>query len=150
MNNPTPHMQAQIEHALGYHPPATSGVATQHEAVRAASIDYSKLLVQVVDNESPEMLMALDKVREAMMWANAAIACDRRHENQMGDYDAAYEAESNDCAVAERPPVTVDLLAEATGRLVEALGQIPMGVAESTGIDWMRRELTDMLSADRA
>lgn len=150
MNIDHQHLSQQIEHNLGYHPPTSAEVAERHERVRDAAIGFSERIVLLVDNTRPEMFVALDKIREAMMWANAAIACETEPHVVADGEGPPMDMGVNECAVAERPPVTVDVMAEALTRIGDAIGQIPVAVAESTGLDWMRREIDDLTAAPRA
>ena len=56
-----------------YHPPKTQAVAESHEDVRAQAYSLARHLNEILP-ESREKSIALTKIEEAMMWANAAIA----------------------------------------------------------------------------
>lgn len=68
----TPAERAQIETAFKHHPP-TGGKGDKHAAVREACrfAAYS-----IVGSQPPsrERALAITKLEEAMMWANAGIA----------------------------------------------------------------------------
>lgn len=65
-------MNEQIEKAFTYHPPKGDQSSRYHQ-IRAEA----KALALTIDRESPnsrEKSLALTKLEEAVMWANAAIA----------------------------------------------------------------------------
>ena len=66
--------EARIENVFSFHPAADQSVAQRHEHVREALKLTAVALVALVP-ECQERDVALDKLREAMMWANAGIAC---------------------------------------------------------------------------
>ena len=68
--------EARIENVFSFHPPADPSVAQRHEHVRDALKLAAVALVGLVP-ECQERDVALDKLREAMMWANAGIACNQ-------------------------------------------------------------------------
>jgi hypothetical protein len=62
----------QIQKAFTYHPPK-EGQPERYEHIR----EYAKSLARCVQDctpESREQSLALTKIEEAVMWANAAIA----------------------------------------------------------------------------
>lgn len=68
------------DHAPGafeHHPPTSDAVADAHAAVRSRCHDLHRFLVHTLPG-GDEKKQALDKVREAMMWANHAIAVKQR------------------------------------------------------------------------
>lgn len=67
--------QGDLENMLGFHP-ATEVTGAQHDAVRKASLDYGEFVLAVIPF-SRESAIFVTKLREAMMWANAAIACNQ-------------------------------------------------------------------------
>jgi hypothetical protein len=70
MSNPlTPE---DLVHRFAYHAP-TGGKAKKHEAVRAACLEAA-LEIAVHCPNSRELSLAITKLEEAMMHANAAIA----------------------------------------------------------------------------
>lgn len=56
-----------------HHPPSGEGVIERHQAIRAHADDFFNMIQQVCP-EGREKSLAITKVEEAMMWANAAIA----------------------------------------------------------------------------
>jgi hypothetical protein len=65
-----------IEDLFGYHPPADETVAQRHQEVRTGCAQLAGHLCEVCPS-SYELSLAIDKLREAMHWANASIACPR-------------------------------------------------------------------------
>jgi hypothetical protein len=63
-----------IEDMTAYHPPSNADVATQHLDIRTATKNFM-IAVNDIAPECPEKTTAINKAREAMFWANAAIAC---------------------------------------------------------------------------
>lgn len=62
-----------IENVFRYHPP-TSDKVEQHEAIR----DGGRVLAHLIDSQTPdgpEKTLAIRHVQQAVMWANAGIAC---------------------------------------------------------------------------
>lgn len=62
-----------LAHRFEYHPPKDAETRTAHERVRG----HSRRLAEELDAllpEGREKSLALTKIEEAMMWANAAIA----------------------------------------------------------------------------
>jgi hypothetical protein len=69
-------MESKIENWFTYHSPK-EGQPAQYQAIR----DAGKALAMVILNNTPgsaDQSAAIRKVREAVMTANAAIACDGR------------------------------------------------------------------------
>lgn len=65
-------MNPEIENKFTYHPPK-EGQPAKYEAIRAKA----KELAYLIDTECPnsrEKSLAMTKLEEAVMWANAAIA----------------------------------------------------------------------------
>jgi hypothetical protein len=63
----------QIENNFKYHTPGNPGVSNAHDAVR----HECKVLANILDDLLPpsrEKSLALTKLEETMMWANASIA----------------------------------------------------------------------------
>jgi hypothetical protein len=63
-----------LENWFTHHPPANEGVAQVYQEVRNGGREFAELIV----DECPlsyERDEALKKIREAVMWANAAVAC---------------------------------------------------------------------------
>lgn len=67
---PTPE---DVERAFTYHPPVGDQPA-RYEQLRGRGRDLAALIM-VNCPPGPERSTAIAKVREAVMWANAAIAC---------------------------------------------------------------------------
>lgn len=62
-----------LENLFSYHPPK-DGQADRYEMIRS----YGKKLAEYINllcPESAERTTAIRKVQEAVMWANASIAC---------------------------------------------------------------------------
>lgn len=75
MYEPHPRVTEQIEQAFVYHPPKHDQVGRFH-AIRQEALNFARLIAQTTP-ESREQSLALTKLEEAVMFANAAIA---RHE----------------------------------------------------------------------
>ncbi len=71
----------RIDRNHKHHPPSSQQRADKHEFVREITADCAKSLVETCP-VSRELYLALSKMEEAMMWANAAIA---REENEDGE-----------------------------------------------------------------
>lgn len=63
---------AELDRRFSFHP-ADDDAASCHEAVRAAARGMALSVLQVT-GPGREQALALTKIEEAMMWANAAIA----------------------------------------------------------------------------
>lgn len=63
----------ELRNRFGYHP-ATPETIPLHENVRALSLELAVIFDQGLP-EGREKALALTKLQEAAMWANAAIAC---------------------------------------------------------------------------
>ncbi len=81
--------QDYLEVHFTHHPPTDDRIAQMHEAVR----EHCKGLAAVVTFLPPtrERSLALTKIEEAMMWANACIA--RNHESILKNLDAQETAQ---------------------------------------------------------
>lgn len=64
----------ELENWFTHHPPANEGVAQVYQEIRNGGLELAKLIVDECPR-SHERDEALRKVREAVMWANAAVAC---------------------------------------------------------------------------
>lgn len=62
---------------FAYHRPRDQQVVDAHQRVRSACYRVAQTLVEVAD-DCRELSLAITKLEEAMMWANAAIA---RHQS---------------------------------------------------------------------
>jgi hypothetical protein len=63
-----------LENVFTYHPPTGPEQIATYQRVR----DGGKALAQLIDAsapDGPEKTLAIRKVQEAVMWANAGIAC---------------------------------------------------------------------------
>lgn len=70
----------ELAHRFAYHPPASDGAAAAHATVRDECGNLAGLIDELVP-DGREKALAVTKLEEAMMWANAAIA------RQWGDDD---------------------------------------------------------------
>jgi hypothetical protein len=61
-----------LKHLFTYHPPK-EGQAERYEQIRVAALNFGKVVCKLSPS-SREQTHALNKIREAVMWANAAIA----------------------------------------------------------------------------
>ena len=68
--------QDEIEHLFTYHPPSADDLA-RYERLRQAAKHFA-LTINDLCPESPDKTTAIRKVREAVMTANASIACERK------------------------------------------------------------------------
>jgi hypothetical protein len=66
-------MITDIEHRFGYHMPVSSFTVRRHEDVRKIALNVALLWDEVLP-EGREKEIAIEKLEEALMWANAAIA----------------------------------------------------------------------------
>lgn len=63
----------ELAHRFQFHPATSPTRGAEHDAVRTRCGDLAAFLNEVVP-EGREKSLAVTKVEEAMMWANAAIA----------------------------------------------------------------------------
>lgn len=71
----TASMSATLAHRFKHHPPKSDTVVRSHEEVRAKALEFAELIEAILPPGSErERAMAIGKVEEAMMWANAGIA----------------------------------------------------------------------------
>jgi hypothetical protein len=63
-----------LERRFSHHPPPSSEVANRHSQVRTVLFEAADSLVKLTGSASPEQTLAIRKLEEAMMWANADIA----------------------------------------------------------------------------
>lgn len=66
-----------LQNRLSYHPPATPAIAEKHDQVRTLHLSLGHW---ILDNVPPgrHRSLALTAVQEAMIWSNAAVACDTK------------------------------------------------------------------------
>lgn len=62
-----------LEHRFAYHRPATQARVDAHQTIRAAMLTAAREVERLCP-EGREQSLAVTKLEEAMMWANAAIA----------------------------------------------------------------------------
>lgn len=65
----------QIRNQFSFHPPASTETAELHEAVRGKLRELAYWFNEKLP-EGPTKTVAIGKLREAMFYANASIACD--------------------------------------------------------------------------
>ena len=63
-----------LERAFAYHPPEDDQAVQRYQAVRRAGFALADLVMKTCP-DTGDRSTALAKVREAVMWANASIAC---------------------------------------------------------------------------
>ncbi len=71
--NPSPEAMADLRNRFNYHKPPNEKIVQAHEVMRAACFATAMRSVETVP-EGREQALALTKLEEAMMWANAGIA----------------------------------------------------------------------------
>lgn len=64
---------ADLEHRFAFHPATTDAKREEHQSVRRECQDVADYLNRVLP-EGREKALAITKLEEVMMWANAAIA----------------------------------------------------------------------------
>lgn len=64
--------RAELENRFTYHAPS-EGQPEKYEALRSKGSELAQLIVDTVP-ESREQALALTKIEEAIMWANAGVA----------------------------------------------------------------------------
>lgn len=65
--------QSDLENRFEYHPPKDEATRVRHETVRAELLKVAMVIVGAT-NPGREQSLAVTKLEEAMMWANASIA----------------------------------------------------------------------------
>lgn len=68
-------LTAEEANRFAYHPPVNDTVKLAHESVRAKCLELAQFLTTVVPAGRHRSL-TITAMQEAMMWANAGIACD--------------------------------------------------------------------------
>lgn len=63
----------EIQSRFFYHPPSTDGVRRAHESVQNITGEVAELLDRILD-DGREKSLAITKLEECRMWANASIA----------------------------------------------------------------------------
>jgi hypothetical protein len=74
----------QITDQFTYHPPKPEDMA-KFTAIREAALKFA-LVIAENTKECSEQYTAINKTREAVMWANAAIALEGKAETLLGAY----------------------------------------------------------------
>ena len=69
----------QLDNWFTYHAPTTgdTGTISKYMKIRSAARTLADIIVSTTP-ESAEQAEALTKLRETMMWANSAIACNSK------------------------------------------------------------------------
>lgn len=62
-----------LQELFTYHPPKTVERMTAHQKINDASVEYARVLLEN-SPDSPERTIAIRKIQEARMFANAAAA----------------------------------------------------------------------------
>lgn len=62
-----------LQNRFMYHPPKDDNIKKKYEAIRGDALEYGILIARLVPN-SREKSLAITKLEESVMWANAAIA----------------------------------------------------------------------------
>ncbi|MCP4902586.1 MAG: hypothetical protein GY906_36950 [bacterium] len=65
--------RADLDRRFNYHPPRTVEIGKLHEIIRSEIKDVAEYIMVEIP-KCREQSLALTKLEEAMMWANAAIA----------------------------------------------------------------------------
>ena len=66
--------QNRLKNAFAFHPATSAHRQEAHAGVRSQCLSLA-LTLDVIVPDSDEKLVMIDKLREVMYWANAAIAC---------------------------------------------------------------------------
>jgi hypothetical protein len=72
-----PITDAALTNWLTYHEPKNGTQAESYRKIREAALTFAQVIVAQTP-ESPDQSTAIRTVREAVFWANAAIACGGR------------------------------------------------------------------------
>lgn len=65
--------KTDLKDFFNHHPPKNSDIQIKHALIRKTCLEAAENIFDLVPG-CPERTMAINKLREAMMWANAAIA----------------------------------------------------------------------------
>ena len=68
-----PHTIAELENRMYYKAP-DEDARRRHKLVQDGAFEFAKILMLACPNRSRERETAMDRIEEAKMWANAAIA----------------------------------------------------------------------------
>jgi hypothetical protein len=63
-----------IDNAFTYHPPTGPAQVETYQDIRTAGRQLAHVVDEMVP-DGPEKTLAIRKIQEAVMWANAGIAC---------------------------------------------------------------------------
>ena len=64
----------ELENRFKYHPALDSETVSKHSSIRNECHALAMFINDVIPGDSREKSLAITKLEEAMMWANAAIA----------------------------------------------------------------------------
>lgn len=68
-------LRDDVANRLGYHPVNSHDQAERYQDNRDAAIVFASILIDNAQSTSRELSLALTAIQEALMWGNAAIAC---------------------------------------------------------------------------
>lgn len=68
--------ESVIDIWFSYHPPQGEEDVERYQRIREAGKAFAQVLVEEVPGTATELATAIEKVREAVMFANAGVACD--------------------------------------------------------------------------
>lgn len=66
--------RGDLERRFAHHPPKDQATGDSHARVRELLLEAADEIVQLTGAPTPEQTLAIRKLEEAMMWANADIA----------------------------------------------------------------------------
>lgn len=72
--------EEEIDNMTRHHPPTSDDVVQAHQRVREMFKNLANELNEILPEGDTKTVCIRQKVREAQMWANAAIACDSPEE----------------------------------------------------------------------
>lgn len=93
--------QLDLDNLFTYHRPF-GNQAKRYEEMRAAGKSLAQTIVKLAPS-SPEQTLAIRRVQEAVMWANASIACNE-HEGDRVEAQVAVSPEAVDEVLAQSNP----------------------------------------------